>query len=502
MTEIEDLYNQAIELEQAGENEKAIALFTQLAELSPKDVMSRHRLAILHFNQSDFKTAQKIAQNALKLAPKHVELNFLISEAMWRSNQKKLSIRHLNYTLQLLPDSTRIHSSLAQKYYETAQLELALKHFSIIRELEPKNCVNLKDLARTLFYMQKLEKAAEAYKELLALTPDDAENHFLFGTLLLSLGETTEAWEHYSWRHRYQAPQFTSFKDNYTQWVGQPLQGKSILVTWEQGLGDTVHFVRYVFHLCAMGAHVILDTRPILIELFERLIPENKSITIHNADQEKPDADFLISIMDIPYVLRSLNLPDLDYEFPYLKAPDDLVLKFQERLSSHNGFKIGISWQGNPDYPRDATRSIPLSAFEPIAKLEGIDLISVQAIFGTDQIKNVPFPIEDLETDLLGEDRGLAPLAAAISQMDLMITCDSATAHIAGAMNVPTWLMLPTIPDWRWGWGKTTTVLYPSLTLIRCPSDQSWNEVLVNTSTQLKHHIQRQNTRHFFPIDS
>lgn len=485
-------FEEAIKFEKKGEFDKAIEIFSQIAQDNAKDVSSRQQLAINYFNKGGFKEAEKYAREGLRLNTKNIELNYLLAEALWHSSKRDLAIRHLNFTLQLVPKAPKIHATLAKRYFETAQLDLAIKHFLIVKEIEPKNIANLKELARTFFYTQQLDKAVQTYKELLQIEPDNAELHFMLGTILLSQYDTLEGWEHYAWRHKYTPPQFTRFKDNYQQWVGQDLKDKSILVTWEQGLGDTIHFARYVKHLIQMGAHVILDIRPILIELMGSLVMDDaEKLTLHNADTLKPDADYIISVMDIPYILRNIGLEDIKYDFPYLKTPTDLKDQFQKRLDHIKGLKIGISWQGNPDYPRDAARSIPLDAFKPLAEIDGISLISLQAIFGTDQIKSFIHPIEDLESDLLANNRGLSPLAAAIESVDLVICCDSVTAHLAGALNIPAWLLIPTIPDWRWGWKTTHSHLYPSIKLVRCPSGKNWYDVLKNIVPEIQVLVQK-----------
>jgi len=486
MSDITEKYQEAFSLEQGGETEKAIELYIQVANASEKNLNSRYRIAVIYYERGDFIHALDFTREALKLAPKHMQLNFLLAECMWFTNQHELCIRHLNFILQLNPTSLEINKRLALRLFEVGKLIKSLKYFSIARKLDPDDLQNLKQYARALFYVQHFDESIKLHEEYLAKAPHDAEAHFLYGTLLLSLNNTKKAWEHYFWRHKYIQPHFVSFKKSYEQWIGQSLENKTILITWEQGIGDTIHFARYIKHLVKMGANVIFDLQSPLLDLFSSF---DKHVLVHDTSTPQPNADYILSVMDIPYALRNNDIEDIEVGFPYLYAPTDLIHHFKEKTSSCKGFKIGIAWQGNPDYPRDAVRSIPLEAFNEIAAIKGVDLISLQAIFGTEQLETFSHPILDLEKALLEGERGISRLAAAIETLDLIICCDSAGAHIAGALNKPVWILIPTLPDWRWGWKSTTSILYPSMKIVRCPEGANWYSVISSIIPSLEEYI-------------
>jgi tetratricopeptide (TPR) repeat protein len=487
MSELPELYAKAVNLELEGKTQEAITLFNELAEVNPKDAVSRYRLAVLYFQTAQYELAERYARNSLKLNPKDVRVNILLAECFWATGQRDLCIRHLNFTLQLSPNALEVHQNISLHLSQMGNLLDAIKHLIFIRELEPNDLANLKELARTFLFSKQLDEAEKTYREILDKDPNNAEVHFNLGALLLSRHNTKEAWEHYAWRHALKPPQFLRFNKNYNQWMGQDLKGKTILISWEQGIGDTIHFVRYVYQLLQMGAKVILDVRPLLLDLFSGLqTVSNGKLFLHNTNLPQPPADYFLSVMDIPYVLRSLAIPDKEVTFPYLQTPLDLVAEFEEKVSDIQGLKVGIAWQGNPEYARDATRSIPLSAFNEVAQMNIVNLVSLQALFGTDQLKDFPYPIKDLEKDILEGDRGLSRLAAAIEAMDLIICCDSAIAHLAGALNKPVWMLIPSIPDWRWGWNSSSTPLYPAMKIFRTPKGSTWTDVVNSLIPSLK----------------
>jgi Flp pilus assembly protein TadD len=495
MTELTTILQQAEELESQGKYNDAINLYKQIAAEQPKDTHSRSRLAVIYFTQGNYEKAERYARETTKISPKNITEQVIIADSMWCLGKRDFAIRHLNYILQLVPNTPEMHNKIGTRYYSLGDLKNAVKHFDFARQLTPENLKNLKDLAKALQFDGRYSESKEIFEEILTLTPDDAEIHFQYGCVLLSEEDSQKAWSHFYWRHKCVAPHFSKFTANIPQWTGQDLTGKSILVTWEQGIGDTIHFVRYIKDIIKLGARIVLDCRPLMIDLLSHRAPSIQGdIEIHNTEDPQPQTDYIISMMDIPLILHSINISQYgDIDFPYLTAPASLKAQFQTLLSPYKSMKLGLNWQGNPGFKRDNARSIPLKAFSPLTQYDNVKLVSLQAIHGTDQIKDFPGEIIDLEEHLLSGDEGLSRLAAAIEAVDLVISCDSAVAHLAGALNKKTILLIPTIPDWRWGLKGTKSKLYPSIEIFRCPEKTSWLEALAQTPSIIHNAIDKHN---------
>ncbi len=263
-------------------------------------------------------------------------------------------------------------------------------------------------------------------------------------------------------------------------WLGEPLGGKSLLIHAEQGLGDTIQFVRYVRFAARAGARTVLATPRSMHRLLD---------TCHGLDEVvAPEAEGSHA-RQIPL----LSLPRLAAEWPgtgetpYLYAEPAKARAWGERLGPHQGLRIGICWQGNPNYAGDAQRSVPLEAFAPLASIPGVTLYSLHKGPGQAKLSGVgaALKIVDLGAELDREGHAFVDTAAAMSHLDLVISTDTAIPHLAGALGRPVWLLLPHVPDWRWGLAGGTTPWYPTMCLFRQASPGDWPSVFARVRAAL-----------------
>ena len=240
-------------------------------------------------------------------------------------------------------------------------------------------------------------------------------------------------------------------------WTGSSLTGKSLLLFAEQGLGDTIQFVRYVSHVKAAGARVIVQCPEPLSRLFatqegiDRLVPEGVV---------PPAADFQAPLLSLPGIFGT-DLTTIPAAIPYLAADPGLCERRRKRLSKTDGFKVGIAWQGNPAHKADRQRSVSLHAFAPLGGVPGVRLVSLQKGPGRDQLSG---PASEMGVlDLTDQLIDFADTAALLCNLDVVITVDTAVAHLAGAVGVPVWVALAKVPDWRWLLDREDSPWYPSI---------------------------------------
>jgi tetratricopeptide (TPR) repeat protein len=254
-------------------------------------------------------------------------------------------------------------------------------------------------------------------------------------------------------------------------WRGEPLSGRRVLAVSEQGLGDVFQFVRYVDDLKALGAEVVLYVPPTLLPVLREGLPACDCI-----DRLATDAvfDFEIPLMSLPLKLAaSMVSPPL--REPYLVADATRVAHWASRIDDGTtSFKVGIAWQGNPDFADDAQRSIPLDFFAAVADLPQVRLINLQAKTGLDQLDGLTFCVEQLGNEL-DTQGAFIDTAAILGSIDLVITSDTAVAHLAGALGRPVWLALAHMPDWRWGMTGEATHWYPTMRLFRQQFPGDWS---------------------------
>ncbi len=262
---------------------------------------------------------------------------------------------------------------------------------------------------------------------------------------------------------------------NLPRWTGQPLAGRSVLLLTEQGLGDTLHFIRYARRLKERGAHVVLAVQAALGRLLASH-PDFDELFILGSADELPRCDFYLPLLSAPGAFGT-DASTIPGNVPYLAADPDLTDRWRRELAEIEGFKIGIVWQGSRDFRLDRWRSIPLAQFAPLARLPGVRLISLQKGFGSEQVAEVDFPVLDLAARLDEVAGPFMDTAAVIRNLDLVVAPDTAIAHLAGALGAPVSLALQFSPDWRWLRRRDDSPWYPTMRLFRQATFGQWPEV-------------------------
>jgi len=314
----------------------------------------------------------------------------------------------------------------------------------------------------------RLDDAAAACERAIALNRQDPAAHLNLGVLRLLQGDFSRGWPLYEFRKK--CPGFNFAKYAQPTWDGRPLDGKRILLWFEQGLGDTIQFLRFVPEVAARGGKILLSVQPEL----RRLISERDDIEQFVDPGVAPPAfDVQCSLLSLPLVLATT--PDtIPAKTPYISPPEDLAGKWAERMKPvRDQFRVGLSWAGRPGHINDANRSMQLKDLAPLASA-GATFISLQK-WKTGLTMSELDPSMKL-IDWTAELTDLADTAGLIANLDLVISVDSAVAHLAGAMGVPVWLLLPKAPDWRWLLDREDSPWYPTMRLFRQETLGDWTK--------------------------
>jgi len=255
----------------------------------------------------------------------------------------------------------------------------------------------------------------------------------------------------------------------------------------EQGLGDVIQFCRYLPLLAAQGVSVVFEVMPSLKALLRTLPP---AISLVGRGEPLPPVDFYCPLLSLPLAFNT-RLDTIPAQVPYLTAERQRTARWMQRLGALRGLRVGVAWQGNLAVEKliwARGRSIPLTALEPLARLPGVQLVSLQKGPGLEQLRNVPFAerIIDLSADL---DRGpdaFLDTAAVVAGLDLVISSDTSVAHLAGALGRPVWTVLAASPEWRWGLERSDSPWYPTMRLFRQTTDGDWNTVVATIAEALQ----------------
>jgi hypothetical protein len=309
--------------------------------------------------------------------------------------------------------------------------------------------------------------ALTAYERAIAIVPGDAGLLNNCSLALLILGRLREGFAQNEWRlrggERFPQP----------AWDGSPLAEKSLLVYAEQGLGDMIQFARYLPQVAARVHRATVEVHPPLLPLFEAL-----GLPVVSFGGPLPPFDVQASLASLPYLFGT-TLETIPCAVPYLHVDRARVERWRRELARYDGLKAGIVWQGSPAYSEDRFRSIPLAAFAPLAEVPRVRLFSLQKGPGSEQLAHfaAAFRIVDLGNRADNDGATFTDTAAIMRNLDLVITCDTSCAHVAGALNVPVWIALSWSPSWRWLLDRTDSPWYPSARLFRQAAQGDWSSV-------------------------
>jgi tetratricopeptide (TPR) repeat protein len=428
------------------------------------------------------------AENCYREVPAHGtgDLNLHINFAYVLARQEKLdeAVSVYQEVLDDQPDYYQVHNSLSYVYERQGQLDAAVTSAKRALEIKPDYPEGYNNLGIAQRSLHRFEDACRSFEKALELADDFPLADFNLGITKLLEGKFREGWSGYECR----AETLDTPPRTFTQqrWDGKSVTGKTLLVYSDQGFGDAIQFARFLHEAQQRsGAKLILECQPELKPLFadhpavDDLILEGDSL---------PNFDVQIPITSLPALFR-IELHTIPADVPYLTAqfsPKDELQTLLNEVSSTQ-LKVGFVWQGNPQQARDIVRSCSLETFRPLFEMHRIAPFSLQTGEAAAQIESLR--TQHRPMDLGSHMQNFAETAAVISNLDLVITVDTATAHLSGALGVPVWVLLCHTPDWRWLLNRDDSPWYPSMRLFRQPKWGDWDSVIAKVASALRNLI-------------
>jgi len=473
-------YNCGRMLKVCGNLDDAVASLRRAIELKSDFAEAHYSLGKAYQLQGDWNSAKASYCQALEASPNSPALVNEIGIAFKEHGLLEEAIDHYRSSLDLKVDYAPALVNLGAAILQLGHYGEAIAHLRQAVSLNA-NCAEAhSNLAAALRCAGHREEAVACCRRALELKPDLAEAHLNLAALLLLTGDFESGWHEYEWHWR--TARYGGKPLAGPKWNGEPLDGKAILLHSKQGLGDTIQFVRYASLVKRLGAKVIVSCQDRLLPLLTGL-PVDRVVS----ETESPPAfDFHAPLLGLPRIFKT-KLETIPADFPYLFADAKLVEHWRQRLHSIGGFKVGIVWQGNPHYDEDHGRSLRLSYFQPLASVPGVRLISLQKGPGTEQMAEPggDFPVVDFQVEL---DRAgpFLDTAAIMKNLDLVITSDTAAAHLAGALGVRVWVALRKNPNWRWLLDRPDSPWYPTMRLFRQKTAGDWPGVFNEMAEALR----------------
>lgn len=428
----------------------------------------------------------KAYEDALRHHPDMVEAMVNLGNQLSRRGRGEEAITLLQEAARRRPDLPEALVNLGSALYDVRNDLVGAEHcFREAVNIAPTHRDGLNNLANTYMNMGRPAEAEQVLRRALAHHADSPTIHGTAAGLFLVAGKLEEGWAHFEWRWlRPNLP--VPLRDfGQPEWRGEDISTKTILLHHEQGLGDSIQFVRFAADVAARAGQVILEVPPNLRALYACL-EQIKGVTLATYGEPLPPFDVHLAIMSVPFVL-GVTLGTIPAAIPYLSADPERVEKWRDRLPA-GAFRIGIVWQGKAGVSIDRGRSYGLAHLAPVARIPGVTLVSLQKGYGLDQLDSLPdgMRVETLGPDFDAGADAFLDTAAVMQHMDLIISSDTSVAHLAGALGRPVWVPLKLSPDWRWLMEREDSPWYPrNMRLFRQRQPGDWPVVFERLATEV-----------------
>lgn len=462
-------------LRQAGRTAEAIEAGQQAIALQPNFFEAHLNLGNALLQQGMAGQAVAIYQQAIALRPASPEAYNNLANALNQAGQTAEAIENYKKAVALRPDFAGALTNLANLLQEVGDFDGALAFLNRALTLQPGNPSIYNSLGSTLGSQGRLDESIDALRRAIEIRPDYHEARLNLAHAFLAKGDFANGLPLYESRVR--AGATINPRSTAPLWDGQDLQGRRILLQIEQGLGDIIQFVRYVPMVCEKGGSPVMQVPHSLVDLLRGQCCIEQ---VTGIDEPPPTADIQYPLLSLPNLFQT-RLETIPAKVPYLSADPALVDEFRKRIDPH-AFNVGLNWAGKA-LP-DRRRSFPLTALAPLAEIEGVRFHSLQKGPQATEAFRPPFGME--LSNLLAEFEDFAHTAALMANLDLIITCDTSVAHLAGAMGLQTWILLPFAGDWRWLRNRNDSPWYPTARLFRQSKTGDWTNVIAQVQSALR----------------
>jgi tetratricopeptide (TPR) repeat protein len=499
--------------------DEAIARYRELLYPDDRFAVAHLRMALVLLKKKDYDQASIYAQQALAFNQGLIAGYLVMGQIAAAQDKPDQAVAWYQRAIEKHPTYANAYHHLATQLFQQKKYAQALPYAHKAYELDASNVYHALNLGYLYNYAGTFEQALHYYQKALALKPDLANVHYNIGNTLKNdnqpqaaipylekavelqphypdahvalahcywfLGDFKKAWQEYAWRWSLLNIDHISF--NQKMWDGaSSLQGKTMLLFSEQGLGDTLQFIRYAQQLKYQGARVVCKVQGPLKTLLSSCPYIDEIIT----KKEEVPHDAFAALMSLPGILGTTP-ETIPVPIPYIYADKKLVALWKQRMAQDKNVKIGICWEVEPQHELtkfpSGYRSIPLALFEQLAHVSGVSFYSLQKFASEDQLKHLPrgFTITTFGKDFDESHGRFMDTAALIENLDVVISADTSVIHVAGALGKPVWVLLPYSADCRWGITETTSPWYPSMRLFRAPKPGDWQTPMQEIKKEL-----------------
>ncbi|ROR34918.1 tetratricopeptide repeat protein [Inmirania thermothiophila] len=458
-----------------------LAAYRRLLQAHPGHRRGRLGYANLLQRTGDYAEVERICREILAEDPGCVEAWLNLAAALRRQGRGEEAAAARARALEIAPDDPDVLSHLGVTMLEEGgDPAEAIAYLERAHHADPRHPAAGVNLSDALLHAGRFDESLAVIEELARHWPESAEVQWQRAIVLLLHGRLREGFAAYEARFRHGTPGFPKPPPD-PVWDGRPLQGGTLLLHPEQGLGDTIQFARYLPLIGARGGVPVLPSPPALLRLFAASFPQARIVPAQGRI-EAPACH--LAMASLPHVFGT-DLEGIPAEIPYLRAPEFLVEEWRRRLPAGPGLRVGICWAGNPTHRHDARRSVPAVRFARLGRIPGVTLYSLQKGLRGEEVAELRAQgIEVVDpTPDIGD---MADTAAILMHLDLVVSVDTSVVHLAGALGRPVWTLLQHDCDWRWMLEREDSPWYPTMRLFRQPRPGDWDSVFERVEAALR----------------
>jgi len=441
--------------------ETAIELIGKAIGLNPEAPHFHYNSGLVFIALKKREEAIQAFRKAIKMKSDYSEARYNLALVLKEQEQFEDAAENFKQAIRLTPDDSDAYYNLGNTYEALGRYEAAIDNYQLAIKQNPDFAAAFNNLALVLKAQGRIDEAIRVSRRAIRLKPDLAEAHWNLSLALLLKGKFEEGWKKHEWRFQ-RGEKNTIYLHDFgiPRWDGSSFYGKRLFVHSEQGLGDTLQFIRYLPMVKRRGSTVVFETFRPLLGILRDFPGIDELVEISPNRHHAESCDFYLPIMSLPMIFGT-DIATIPLNIPYIFADP---VQWKNRING-KGFKVGIVWAGKPEHENDKNRSCALKHFLPLTQIPGIVMYGLQKGDAAHQIESLGGIMNMVNFDQ--ELKDFSDTAAAIENLDLVITVDTALAHLAGAMGKEVWTLLPFAPDWRWLLERDDSPWYPTMRLFR-----------------------------------
>jgi len=466
-----------------GDLHKALELITEALRIDPNEPIYHNTCGVICEALNRLPQALDAYRRAITLKPDYAEAHHNMAIALQSQGHYQQALECCRNALQIEPNFPEACNTQGFALQMLGDYHQAIASYERAIQLRPDYAEAYNHLGVLHSTLGNHAQAIACYCRALDIDPDYAEAHWNKSLSLLLIGQLQAGWQEYRWRYHPEL-QLALYPHKMTlpRWDGSPFAGKTLLVHYEQGLGDTIHFIRYLPMVKARGGTVVLEIQKPLVSLLQSFPGADQIV---EASLDKPPSgwfDLQVSLMDLPAIFQT-SLDNVPADVPYIFPDPHKVAVWRRRLAAPF-LKVGIIWSGSTNYQRNHLRSCCLDDFAALAQVRGVRLFSLQKGSPRRQLAQTTF--EPAPIDLAEYLHDFSDTAAVLANLDLIVSVDTSVLHLAGAMGRPTWALLSAAPEWRWLLERSDSPWYPTVRLFRQKHKGQWGPVFQQVAAELQ----------------